>query len=480
MNHKLTAFLGMFLLVMSGQAMSGTVSFDQLSVSSDLNAVKYSDDLNRIYQKVNHDIQTDNIENDTIAEVDMADNANARIRTNEGAWCADFVYTGLLPTTTTGTLVGSIPAGIGYPDGYRVVKSGATAKTFTATKWTWVYLDTSGNFQYIETAIGAATPTAPDNSLTIARVVTNGTEVTSVVDLRTTSCTTGPFNIIADDTGESTLEDLVKYGVGGIKNGLGIVFEDTDSVLVNPGSAYINGQYRTLTTQLSVPFTADDPSAGTSGLDTGSVAASTTYYLYAAADVEGSKAVTGIFSANATTPSGVTNYRKIGEASTNAASQFEAVSADITSISYEGKIRQIKRFQTGATATGSVVMVNDDTAPLFTEGDPYMSLKFTPTSSTNRLRIDVVLLGSGSAATTFASLHQNGGGALATCKMAGSAGDGNIMVFSHNMTAGSTAQMTFVVRAGVAAGTFTFNGAGGARLFGGTYASSITITEYEA
>ena len=52
------------------------------------------------------------------------------------------------------------------------------------------------------------------------------------------------------------------------------------------------------------------------------------------------------------------------------------------------------------------------------------------------------------------------------------------IVFSHFMTAGTTSETTFKVRAGFnASGTTTFNGSGGARRLGGVFASSITITE---
>jgi hypothetical protein len=46
------------------------------------------------------------------------------------------------------------------------------------------------------------------------------------------------------------------------------------------------------------------------------------------------------------------------------------------------------------------------------------------------------------------------------------------------MTSGTTSATTFKVRAGAnAAGTTTFNGTAGARLFGGVMASSMVIRE---
>jgi hypothetical protein len=51
------------------------------------------------------------------------------------------------------------------------------------------------------------------------------------------------------------------------------------------------------------------------------------------------------------------------------------------------------------------------------------------------------------------------------------------------MTSGTVSATTFKVRAGIrsgGSGTVTFNGTSGSRLFGGTIASSITVTEIKA
>lgn len=66
----------------------------------------------------------------------------------------------------------------------RVVGS---TKLFTASKDTYVYCDSLGVLQYIEKTLGAAKPSQVDiglNSEFIAKVVTSGTDITSVLDLR--------------------------------------------------------------------------------------------------------------------------------------------------------------------------------------------------------------------------------------------------------------------------------------------------------
>lgn len=142
---------------------------------------------------------------------------------------------------------------------------------------------------------------------------------------------------------------------------------------------------------------------------------------------------------------------------------------------------QVKNTQTGAVATGTTTIPADDTIPQNTEGTEFMTLAITPTSATNKLRIDVVLQGSTSVLTgAIAALFQDTtANALAAI---GVTVPGNTYTvelhFTHYMTAGTTSATTFKLRAGgSSASTFTFNGSSGGRLWGGVMASSITITE---
>ena len=146
-----------------------------------------------------------------------------------------------------------------------------------------------------------------------------------------------------------------------------------------------------------------------------------------------------------------------------------------------GKIAQVVNTQTGAVATGTTILPFDDTIPQNTEGDEYMTLAITPTSATNKLRIDVVFFGTPSVSDwiTAALFQDSTANALAAMPMFhGTATAGTPIVFTHYMTSGTTSATTFKVRAGKnGAGTTTFNGQSGGRIFGGVFASSITITE---
>lgn len=139
--------------------------------------------------------------------------------------------------------------------------------------------------------------------------------------------------------------------------------------------------------------------------------------------------------------------------------------------------------ETGAVATGTTVMDRDDTIPQNTEGDEYMSLAITPTDAANRLIIDIVCHLASNTGTSFmmAALFKDAVANALACgfQAKNDAVDHLSMVaFRHVMVAGTTDEIIFKVRAGAeGAGTTTFNGVGGSRLFGGVLASSVTIKE---
>jgi hypothetical protein len=139
--------------------------------------------------------------------------------------------------------------------------------------------------------------------------------------------------------------------------------------------------------------------------------------------------------------------------------------------------------ETGAVATGSTAIPTDDTIPQQTEGVQFMSLAITPTSATNRLRIDVVFQASAALANKWinAPLFQDAGAnAIAYGAQFQTTATAMATVsYTHWMTAGTTSATTFKVRGGCQdTTTMTFNGQSGGRLYGGVIASSITITEY--
>lgn len=342
-------FSFLIALLFCSNLYASTVSFDQLATSSDLTTTKYNRDLDTIYQKVNSSIQTDNIEDDTLTEADMADEINPRIRTYEGAAC-ELVYSGFLSSTTSGTLVGSVPGGTAYPRGFRIVKS-STPKTFTASRWTYVDLDQNGNFTYQEVTIGSAAPSVAVNSIRLERVSTDGTQIVDVQDLRTTSCAQGSFSVITSATGEPNLDDVLRNGTPvrrfspagrtpqGFAQGAFVSFANNTTFTVTPGTLFINGEYRSISTDLTVPNSADDPANGVSGIDTGVIAANTTYFVYAVADLGGVKPFSASFSTSSSAPTGVTNARLIGQIKTDNGGSF--VSKDYLTVHGMGNFENV-------------------------------------------------------------------------------------------------------------------------------------------
>lgn len=149
-----------------------------------------------------------------------------------------------------------------------------------------------------------------------------------------------------------------------------------------------------------------------------------------------------------------------------------------------GNSVQVVNYQTGAMSSGTTDIPADDTIPQNTEGDEYMTLSITPTSATNKLKIEVVGnfdLGGGDAFVVALFQDSTANALAAVCAPGDNIGAVMMPVnFTHYMTAGTTSATTFKVRAGSnsgAGGTLTFNGNTGARLLGGVAASSITITE---
>jgi len=147
-----------------------------------------------------------------------------------------------------------------------------------------------------------------------------------------------------------------------------------------------------------------------------------------------------------------------------------------------GKVIQVVNYHTGETSNGAGVFVADDGIPEKTEGNEVMTLAITPTSLTNKLRIDVTVMFSNSDDTYLitALFKDATTNALAsTVHRATGAGIFTMATFSHYMTAGTTSATTFKVRIGGTSGTMTFNGTATARALGGSLSSSITITEIE-
>jgi len=155
-----------------------------------------------------------------------------------------------------------------------------------------------------------------------------------------------------------------------------------------------------------------------------------------------------------------------------------------------GSVLQIVNTQTAVTNNGTIPFIVDTTVPSNTEGNEYMTLAITPADTSNKLKIDsVVNVATNATAVTsiLACLYQDAvTAAIAVASWGkGDAGANDTLhtiAFTHFLEAATTASTTFRIRAGgVTAGTTTFNSTTTvSAVFGGTVASSITITEISA
>lgn len=148
-----------------------------------------------------------------------------------------------------------------------------------------------------------------------------------------------------------------------------------------------------------------------------------------------------------------------------------------------GFVVQTAEVTSGAVATGTTTIPNDDTKPQSTEGDQYLVLAITPKSTVNNLVIEVVAFVSNSSAVgIIGSLFQDSGtDAIAAADVRNTAStEVNMLVLRTVIPAGTISSTTFKFRAGGdGAGTTTFNGSGGSRRFGGITLSSMVIWEVQ-
>lgn len=146
---------------------------------------------------------------------------------------------------------------------------------------------------------------------------------------------------------------------------------------------------------------------------------------------------------------------------------------------------QSKSASFNAVATGTTLIPVDDTIPQITEGNEYMTLSYTPKSTTNVLIIKVTAMLANTATSPYITgalfIDSTANSIGATLERAANASDPVAFNLEIPYVAGTTSAITIRFRAGAsAAGTTTFNGQVGGRFFGTTPKSSITVTEYKA
>lgn len=148
-----------------------------------------------------------------------------------------------------------------------------------------------------------------------------------------------------------------------------------------------------------------------------------------------------------------------------------------------GRVLQVVNVTTNTSGNTTLRYVLDNNVPAGTfKGAQFMSLAFSPTvTDGNRLLVQCqAQLATSSNADLVCSLHQGTtADSLATAHENDSTnGLSYNMTLTYYESGSTTAATTFNFRAGAIAGTTLFNATAGAQLWGGTAASSMTITEY--
>lgn len=171
------------------------------TISADATSSGFNDSFQTITNVINGNLEgssdggasVSNIKAASVYQINMADDANGRVRDKElltntvdvfssGTLQQNtFVFSGCTPATDV-TLTSAISACVAYINGYRVSK-GATSETYAANMDTYVDISQTGVYTLTTVASGATQPSVASNSARLAKVVTSGTAITSVTDL---------------------------------------------------------------------------------------------------------------------------------------------------------------------------------------------------------------------------------------------------------------------------------------------------------
>ena len=152
-----------------------------------------------------------------------------------------------------------------------------------------------------------------------------------------------------------------------------------------------------------------------------------------------------------------------------------------------GKVVQVKYVDVKTVLTGSTTMPHDNTIPQITEGNEYLTLAITPTTTSNALLIEVqVMISSNTGENLIIAIFNTD--VHATDAQAVSAlytdpaenTTTQCLTIQYYYIPGITSATTWRLRCGThEAGTTNINGGNSNQKFGGKANTSMTITEVE-
>jgi len=169
-----------------------TVTVPQVNPNDEVTALSVNQGPNALASVVNGQLDDANINTISGSKISAgtlpasAADTNSNPETRESETVGDIVASGLIWSATSG-LTGSMTAGVAYVNGKRLAVSAVASYVFTATRDTYVYVDSNGVIQYNPLTVGTAQPTTPAGNILLAKVVTSASAITSVLDLRVTN-----------------------------------------------------------------------------------------------------------------------------------------------------------------------------------------------------------------------------------------------------------------------------------------------------
>lgn len=249
------------MLFVSSFAYADTISVADFSATSGVNHLNSFK--NTVVNEINGSLKgsldgvsATNIAADSVYEINMADDANVSIFMKEllnittdsasgGTLTQNTVVeSGCVPADDT-DLTSDISACVAFVNGKRISK-GATANTYTASRDCYVDLSQSGTYTTSCVTNGASQPSVAANSTRLAKVVTDGTEITTVTSLFTTRV---PGLVIPSN----------------YRDGLSVSQASTTTITVMSGSLEVNNSMVTKTTATTLTIsTAGDYAGGSS------------------------------------------------------------------------------------------------------------------------------------------------------------------------------------------------------------------------
>lgn len=280
------------------------------------------------------------------------------------------------------------------------------------------------------------------------------------------------------NAGQSHNTDIMTFLKDGIF-GCGIKFSSTTAVIVQAGQIAI--QNSGLTTK-KIRHKSTDTTLTNADLDTGaSFTNSTAHWIYATAD---SAVTTPVYkiSTNASTPTGFTNYRRIGGFYVDGSGNIIFVWSDSRPSVKPGEVIYEYKKTSSATDSTSTTIPQDNTKPQAgTEGKEITALAIVvvPTSTTDIVEVEanLILQSSTGGCTAFISKNSETD-ALATSRNGSS--PVSLVNVKYSYVPGSVSPITFKIHFGGTSGTNYLMSDAGSALYNGTMLSEVKVTVRKA